>query len=289
MKQASQALIRLLLNNQVFYTADLYTITLSDKTVLRYTNCDVPLMVDGNRYQILSIARTGTTQTRGIDVDELTLTIDTDKKDKLPGGLTLMQGIAAGSFEHAMLRLDRVFNPSPFAINTPKIDKDYVLLWWIGLLNIDEAGGLSVSATASSMTQLLNNKFPRNLYYPPCIHTLGGTDCKVDLTKHQASGKLAIGSTRLKLITNLTAANGAFSQGSIRFTSGANTNVTRTVKTYENGELMVILPFTNLPAKGDTFIVYPACNKTMDVCKNVFHNLEHYRGYPFIPVPETAY
>lgn len=289
MKQASTALKNLLLNSQVFFMADLYTITLTDNTVLRYTNCDVPLIVDGNKYSIMVVERNGTKQTRGISVDELDMTIETDKNDLIPGGLTYMQGTAAGTFDNAILRLDRVFSPIPFVFNMPPISRDYVLLWWVGIYNVDEAGGTTIEVKASSMTQFLNVKFPRNLYYPPCIYTLGDSQCGVNLANYQISGKVLSGSSRSVLLTSLSLPNGYLNQGSVIFKSGANTNVTRTIRSQVGSQITTILPFQTEPQPGDTIIVCPACTKAMDCCKNRFNNLANFRGYPFIPVPETAY
>lgn len=289
MKAASNVLKDLLLTSQKIFMADLYTITLTDGTVLRYTSCDVPLIAGGNKYAILAITRTGTTQTRGIDVDTLNITINTDVQDTLPGGSTFMHGIAAGSFDNAEIRLDRVFSPTPFRLNMPAISSDYILFWWLGIFNIDEAGGIAVKVKAASMTQLLNTKFPRNVYYPPCIYTLGDSECGVDLSKYKISGTVRSGSTRSQIAVDLSIADGYLNQGSITFTSGNNVNVTRTIRSSSGSQIAVILPFQNAPQAGDTFIAIPACNKSMNICNSIFHNLAHYRGYPFIPVPETAY
>lgn len=289
MKQASDKLNQLLLNNQVFYMADLYTITLTNGAVLRYTNCDIALKVGGEIYQPFLIERTGTKQTRGISVDELNLTITVDQQDKIPGKLTFMQGVANGAFENALLKLDKVFSPEPFKFNMPAIDSDYVLLWWIGLFNIDSGGGNNVEATAASLTQLLNVKFPRNLYYPPCIYTLGDTGCKVSLDAFKMAGSISSESSRSELKSNLNITDGYLTQGSITFTSGVNTNVTRSIRTNIGGNITVVMPFQSAPSNGDTFTVLPACDKSMNCCGHRFNDLDHFRGYPFIPVPETAY
>lgn len=289
MKAASEKLKQLLLNRQVFYMTDLFTITLTNGTALRYTNCDVKIATDGVVFQPLSIERTGTTQERGISVDEVSLTITVDRRDVIPGGLTFMQGIVNGAFENALLRIDRVFSPEPFRFNMPPISADYVLLWWIGLLNIDSAGGNTVEATAASMTQLLNVKFPRNLYYPPCIYTLGDVGCKVDVKRYEIAGQALAESSRSIIKSGLMLTDGYLTQGSVTFTSGANTNVTRTIRSNAGGEISVVLPFQTVPQAGDAFAVLPACDKSMNCCKYRFDNLRNFRGYPFIPVPETAY
>ena len=73
------------------------------------------------------------------------------------------------------------------------------------------------------------------------------------------------------------------------FTSGRNAGVTRTIRTNEGGAITVVMPFYYPPAAGDSFEVLPACDKSVNCCKVRFNNLAHFRGYPFIPVPETAY
>lgn len=289
MKRANEELNQLLLQQQVFYMADLYTITLTNGVILRYTTCDVKLLVGGNTYLPFLIERTGTKQARGISVDEVNLTITVDQNDVIPGGLTFMQGVVNGAFENAILQLERVFSPEPFRFNMPAISANYALLWWIGLFNINSAGGNTIEATAAAMTQLLNVKFPRNLYYPPCIYTLGDVGCKVDLNRFKVLGQAAAFGTRSIVKSNLTFNNGYLSQGSIKFTSGANTNVTRSIRSNTGGTISVVLPFQAVPEAGDTFEVLPACDKSMNCCRNRFDNLSNFRGYPFIPVPETAY
>lgn len=289
MKQASEELKELLLNKQFFYMADLYTITLTNGAILRYTNCDIVLRIGGLTFAPFLIERTGTKQALGISVDEVSLTITVDQRDTIPGGLTFMQGVVNGAFENAILQLERVFSPDPFRLNMPHIATNYVLLWWVGLFNIDSAGGNTIEATAASMTQLLNVKFPRNLYYPPCIYTLGDVGCKMDLNRFKVAGQAAENSTRSLIKSNLTFENGYLTQGSITFTSGTNTNVTRNIRSNANGDIYVVLPFLSAPQPGDNFQVMPACDKSMNCCCYRFDNLSNFRGYPFIPVPETAY
>lgn len=290
MKKCSEALNQLLLNNQVFYMADLYTITLTNGTVLRYTGCDIPLQVGGYTYEVLAIERKGTRQARGLSVDELTATVTTDRNDKIPGALTFMQGAAAGTFDNALLQLDRVFSPTPFVFNMAPLHPDYVMLWWVGILNIEEAGGLTVAIKAASMTQLLNTKFPRNLYYPSCIRTCGDSGCCSNMDQFAVKGKVVAVTSRSQVMTDIRLPDSYLAQGTLRFDSGANTNVTRSIKTNTgSGQIILINAFTSMPSPGDAFTVTPNCQKVMSRCHAIFNNLKNFRGYPFIPVPETSY
>lgn len=288
MKEASERLKRLLIESQTFYIADLYKITLTDGTVLRYTSADIVLTVGDDRYTPLAIERDGTTQTNDITVDEMHLTITVDETYRLDRETTMMQGVAAGRFADAEVELHRLFSPEAFTMFTGRIDSDYALLWWLGRLNIERAGGITIEATVASVTELLNVKFPTHLYYPPCIYTLGDASCGVDLEKFRKRGT-ATGGERSIIDTNLSLANGYLAQGSITFASGRNAGVTRTIRSNEGGHISVVMPLYYPPVAGDMFNVLPACDKSMNCCKARFKNLAHFRGYPFIPVPETAY
>lgn len=288
MKQASERLKRLLIESQTFYIADLYKITLTDGTVLRYTSADIALTVGDDCYAPLAIERDGTTQTNDISVDEMHLTITVEPSTRLDHETTIMQAIAAGRFADAELELHRLFSPEPFTMFSGRIDADYALLWWLGRLNIERAGGITIEATVASMTELLNVKFPTHLYYPPCIYTLGDVSCGVNLDVFRQQGT-AIGGTRSVVQSNLPLDNGYLAQGSITFTSGRNAGVTRTIRNNESSTIAVVMPFYYPPAAGDAFYVLPACDKSMHCCKARFSNLSRFRGYPFIPVPETAY
>ena len=288
MKAASDKLKQLLLSQQTFYMTELYEITLQDDTVLRYTSCDIPIKTNGITYKPLAIERGTTTQTNDISVDQLDVTINAGLDEMINDEQTIMQGVVAGSFEEAKLVLYRLFSPDPFSFGMGEIDSDYVLLWWLGTLNIESAGGLELKATVSSLTELLNTKFPTHLYYPPCIHTLGDVDCKIQVDAFKITGYVRSG-TRSVIQTNLSIADGYLTQGSICFTSGKNTGITRSIRINTAGEITVVMPFYYVPAAGDTFYVIPACDKSMNCCRNRFNNINHFRGYPFIPVPETAH
>jgi hypothetical protein len=82
---------------------------------------------------------------------------------------------------------------------------------------------------------------------------------------------------------------GWFDLGTVVFTSGMNSGISRTVKSYAPGVLTFSLPFPYPPAVGDTFHVYAGCDKTMVTCNAKFSNLTHFSGEPFIPPAETAY
>ncbi|MEQ1205784.1 DUF2163 domain-containing protein, partial [Acinetobacter baumannii] len=77
MRAASEKLIALLDANQ-FVMADLYTITTIQNDIYRYTNYDFDLIVAGELYHSDGpiISRDGITLSLGVEVDNLSITID---------------------------------------------------------------------------------------------------------------------------------------------------------------------------------------------------------------------
>jgi hypothetical protein len=80
-----------------------------------------------------------------------------------------------------------------------------------------------------------------------------------------------------------------FGLGTVTFTSGANSGVSRTVKEYSPGRISFSLPLPYAPGIGDTFTAYAGCDKQMRTCDGKFANLANFSGEPFVPAPEAAY
>ena len=83
-------------------------------------------------------------------------------------------------------------------------------------------------------------------------------------------------------------AAGYFDLGVVKFTSGANNGVARTVKRHTSGQLVTLQPLPAAVANGDTFQVWPGCDKLQGTCSGKFANLARFRGQPYIPMAETV-
>jgi uncharacterized phage protein (TIGR02218 family) len=291
MKTASAALINLL-NTTVdkFYMADLFTITLNNGSIFRYTNHDINLTVGGNLYLSVPIERGSLSNSAGINVDELEITIHADDNFTI-SGTPIIQLFQTGTFDNAYLQLDRVFSPTPWTFPMPNISSDYVLSkQFLGRIDTPEIYSTTATLKAKSLTQLLNLKMPRNLIQSTCGNTLYDGTCGLTRATYQVNSYVTAESTATIIYASgLTQTAGYFSQGVIEFTSGTNLGLKRTVKTHAaSGILTMILYFPNAPAINDTFTIVPGCDKSMATCQNTFNNLRNYRGMPFVPLPETT-
>ena len=283
MKTATKELIDLLHSSDEFQMADLYAITLSGGQVLRHTGADMPVVWDGQTYGAheLIIKRGATRTAVGLDVDSNTLQISAAPDYRLEG-LQWAEAALGGVLDGARVKIDRVF-----------FDAE---LRPVGAVNIFSGRVSDVSGSRSSVKvdvksdiELLNVSSPRNIYQAGCMRTLYDDGCKVNREKFTVNGRVTENSqTGTVLKHNLTQPDGWFSQGVIKFTSGRNAGLSRTVKVHSGNtfEFALRLPFP--PQAGDVFKVYPGCNKRRDTCKDKFNNIVHFRGFPFIPSADTV-
>ncbi|MFZ5658774.1 MAG: DUF2163 domain-containing protein [Pseudomonadota bacterium] len=284
MKTASQALIDLLHNGSQFYMADLYTLELIDGTTLRHTSADIDLALDGASYAAggLHFKRGRVREAAGIKVDGLDLTASADA-GYLLGGVPFPHAVANGALDGAYLTLRRVFMPSP-GDTSPG-----ALVRFVGRVSKVTPGRTETRLSVKSDLEILNIKMPRNVYAPACSHTVYDSGCGLDKSVWAVAATADNGSGRSQLLCGLAQAAGYFDLGYLVFTSGANTGVKRTVRSYTPGVVSLSLPLPNAPAAGDAFTIYPGCDRTLggNGCPK-FSNQARFRGYPYVPVPETA-
>ena len=144
-----------------------------------------------------------------------------------------------------------------------------------------------LAVTVASWMELLNTKLPRNTYAPGCHRTLYSAGCGVSKAAKTVAGSVTAAISRSAVASALAQADGYFNLGTLVFNTGANAGISRTVKSYAGGQFVFILPLPYDPTVGDTFSVYPGCDKTQATCTSKFSNLARFRGMPYIPQADT--
>lgn len=284
MKSASSGLINLLNSGQQLLMADLYTFTLADGTVYRCTTCDIDLTVGGNLFTSTgpAIKRSNTKTVLGVEVDGLKITV-ASSASVLIEGVPILQAFVKGLFDGAIVQLGRVFMPTWGDTSLGAVNL------FTGRISDIICGQIEAEVTVKSDLELLNIMMPRNIYQPGCIHTLYDAGCTLNKASFGVNGSVVGVGTTTTVWCNLTQASGYFSLGTITFTGGANNGISRTVKVYSLGVFTLMFPLGVVPAPGDTFTAYPGCDKQQSTCQTKFNNVANFRGFPYIPVPETAY
>jgi uncharacterized phage protein (TIGR02218 family) len=290
MKLASPALQALLASRQ-FYAADLYTFVLIGGGVLRYTAGDRDITANGNLFtsQGPRIDRKDNKAKChwkiGVDVDTLLFDVMPQTSDQV-NGQNFRAACVQGVFDGAELTLERAFMATygDTSVGT-------VILFAGRVAEVDLGRGVATFSINSHL-ELLNLNLPRNLWQPGCVNSLGDPSCGVNLASYAVNGSAAAGSNAHLVNASLAQPTGYFDQGKINFTSGANIGLWRSVKSWVTGSpgaIALLAPFPSAAAAGDAFTIYPGCDKTLggNGCAK-FANTARFRGFPYVPTPDTA-
>jgi uncharacterized phage protein (TIGR02218 family) len=283
-KSASPALVTLLNSGADFQMADLWTLTLSGGSVLRWSGADVPLTANGNTYALgPAIDRGAVSEKIGLEVGTLTMTITANGDDRI-NGTPIIPFIAKRGLDGANVRLERAFLPD---WDSPVTG---TLLRFAGrVTSVGEIAGSSVELTISSWMILLNVNMPPNLYQSACLHTVYDSGCGLNPASFAASSGASGTGSQTGFGSGITGHAGDYAQGRIVFTSGANAGIARAVKSNDAaGNFSLISPLPATPAAGDAFTAYKGCDLTMGTCSSRFNNLGRFKGTPFVPQPETS-
>lgn len=283
MKSAPAGLITLLSTAREFWMADLYTLTLSDGTVLRYTSADIDVVVGAETFLSSGplFKRSNTRVVLGIAVDSLDLTISATD-DILLAGLPWLHAISNGALDGATVKLQRAFSATPGGAVTGSISL------FEGRVSDTTTESASARVMVMSFLELLSTPLPRNLYQPPCGYSVYDSGCGLLRASFAVNSAVASGSTNRIINCALTQAAGYFDIGDIRFTSGNNLGVIRTVKSYTPGVITLAYPLPKVFSVGDTFSIARGCDKREVTCDGNFANKARFRATPYVPVPETA-
>lgn len=282
MKSASPELVALL-NSGIFVRADLWTITLNGGGVVRWTSHDQDLVAGGHTFiSGPNIQRGSIGEKRGVEVAELSVTIDAIDSDTI-NGVPVIRFISQHGLDGASVKLERAYAPDWSSPITGT-----VIRFAGKITSVDPIIGGSAELTVSSWLVLLNTNMPRNHFQVGCMRTLYDSGCGVNPASFSANGTVSTGGTG-SFGSDLSGVAGRYSQGRVLFTSGANDGISRTVKiNASDGSFTLVRPLPAPAVTGDTFTAFAGCDLSMATCKDKFNNLTRFKGTPFVPVPTTA-
>ena len=284
------------LSSGQFYKAELFDVVLSSGATLRFTSYDVPLSLGATSYPSNMIVRRGSVSCRvGLESQSLDIELapqGDSANAPTVGGLPFLQAVRQGFLDGARVTLRKVFMAVP-ASGLPVNTNGESVVWFVGTVADATAGRQTARLVVESDLARLNIQMPRNVLQPGCVHSLFDAGCTLSKAARTVTGSVtATGpNTATGFTTALSQATDYFSLGVVTFTSGANAGLSRTVRAHANtnGALTLVAPFPNVPATGDAFSIVPGCDKQQATCSSKFSNLVHFRGFPYVPVPETLY
>ena len=283
MRAASPALIALLASSDRFIMADLYTITLVGGSVLRYSAAPTALFANGYTFALgPKFERSKTKIVIGTQVDELEVKMYAEPTD-LIGRLPFLQAAWQGELDGALLQLERAFMAT-YGDTSPG-----TVVLFAGRISDIDCTRTGIDVKCRSHLELLNIQMPRRLWQSSCTHTLGDAMCQFDRSNLQATFSAGPGSSEAQIATSVSPTPpNLYIQGTVIGVTGANAGSSRTVANMSGGWVYVRLAFLSPILPGDQFQLLPGCDRTLSTCTNLFNNVIHYGGFPYIPTPETA-
>ena len=79
-----------------------------------------------------------------------------------------------------------------------------------------------------------------------------------------------------------------FEQGELKMTSGDNSGLRRPVLSHGTNTVTVLWPFPTEISAGDTYTIYPGCDKSGSTCEARFKNNANFRGFLYTPKVEET-
>ena len=295
MKTISNGLKTFLASTRDVLRIELVTITLQQGAgVIYLTSLDQDLVYGGHTY--LSgdqgvnpgFDRGNVVTGLGTDAKTMDLTLYCGPNTKV-NNVLLSTFAEYGGFDNAIVSINclPVAPAAPAsAINTSNGTYNV----WTGVVGGVKADRTQVQLEVSTLLRFLQGTFPRNYTLPTCNNTLYDSACTLNKATYAVAGTVAAGTiTTTQFNTNLTQANHYFDLGWMIWLTGQNTGFLRTVKLFQHasGNVLCVYPVPYLPIAGDTFTIYPGCDKTQTTCNTKFSNQIHYRGFPYMPNPMT--
>ncbi len=287
MKTTTTECFEMLQSGADVFMVEVFTLTLVGGTIVRWASSDIEINFAGRTWLPGPIIeRDAITTTIGIEVTDCGVTLHADDSVTILS-MPLLHAARRGVLDGASLLIERAFTDSP---GNPIKGCVHLFEGRVGDLEIN---GTSLKLTVKLFTELLDTQVPVDVYQETCLHTLYSphSDDKPGCGLNKAANGITLtvgaGSTRSNLVCGVTG-SGSYDLGELIFSSGVNSGIRRSVKTHTTGNLLLSFPLEDAPAVGDSFTVYKGCNKTKETCSAKFSNVVHFRGFPYVPQPETA-
>jgi len=251
--------------------AYLVKIARTDGTIKGFTTFDKNLTIGGVTYKADgALTPSALESTSGLSVDNLEVTGILDSSD------ITAADIEAGLYDNARIDV--------YACNWTDLTQGTVQLrrGWLG--EVVRSGG-HYAAELRGLHDLLQ-RVVGDYYTPECRYDLGDSRCTINLTPLTVMGTVTAVTDKANFADSArTEADGFFNYGKLIWTSGANDGLSMEVKHWDGSSLVFTLwlPMPNPITVGDTYSVYPGCDKRFTTCANKFSNAVNFGGFPYVP------
>lgn len=296
MKHITDAYRALLLTQNQFSMAELYTFTLRDGTKAYYTDLDVDILLSGVIFRANSIRIENLKYKLeiGWSVDEQEVVISAFPDDLLAAAnffTALQEGLLDGAYltrERAFWVAHRLGGAAQRDLSQSPIDRH--ILFTGRVSTIEKVGRTSATFKVKSPMSLLDIDMPRNTYQPACQWMLYDAGCTVDRASHTATYTVVSADHKAIVVSAISPETGGdgqpnYKQGRLLFTSGVNSGIQTMISNNSAIAFDLQYPLLVPPSPGDTFKASAGCAKTGrgGACELKFANLHNFRGFSRVP------
>lgn len=256
----------------------IWEVTRSDNTVLRFTEHDRDIEYDGETY-----LSTASYEPSSIKANADMSVGDMDVKGAFAIGMIEAADVIAGKYHGASFWVGELL------WDAPEEGIDVLKFGWLG--RCKEIGGqFAFELLGPSM--MLQHTIGE-IYSPTCRATLGDSRCGVDLVPWTVAAAVeSVASRREFTISSvLTLPATRWQGGLVTWTSGANAGLSMEIQLPDDTDpvpmtLTLFLPMPFDIEIGDECTIVAGCDKTLATCRDVFNNVLNFRGEPHVPVSD---
>jgi uncharacterized phage protein (TIGR02218 family) len=292
LRQASPALAAALAGGAPLWGADIFAVTtLAGGPTLTWCAWDRDLTVDGVVYASKApwLERSSWNVANTLQVPTLTVRLRA-LDDGFAGGANIKAQIVGGLLDGAGLLFSRVFMTAPGAATALG-----ALPLFGGKIAGVEIVGSTATLSVKGKVNDLDQTVPRNLYQVGCNHAFCDAGCALSRAAFTAAFAVGAAPTAAFIPWSGAAPAGAasYQNGTLTFTGGAAAGQSRTIAQATAAGLLLAYPLYAVPAPGDPFTAFQGCDKTFNSgsgqsCTDRGNTL-NFRGFPFVPPPNSAY
>lgn len=297
-KSIPTALLDFLLSTDVesTYIADLFTITLPSGLVIYATDGQLPVTYGGHTFLPTRWGAwrcTGTQCKLGPMNASADFEVYSDLSETMPNwNCSINEAAQLGLFDAAEILIQTAYMPDVWGDTALGV----VTRFGGQITTFTPIGRTTIKGEAKPYSFTLNQPMPRKVLQPSCGWTLYDSGCTVNQASFTFTNIVGAGTNSIVITpgTAFSQADGYFTQGTVKFTSGQNSGLSVTVQLHLGGLLRLVKPPLFPMAVGDAFQVSAGCDHTALTCQQKFNNLvygstpNNFGGQPFIPNKETC-
>lgn len=258
-----------------------WKIVRTDGTEFNFTTHDAPLIIGGRTYR----STTGFTATAVANKSDMSVD-NLDVQGVFDDDTITLSDLRGGKFDYADVYI--------FVVNWADISQGILKMRRGKLGECVSSPQGWFKAELRGLTQLLQQRIGQ-LYGPSCRADLFDSRCGLNKDDYAQEGsvsslnmdgtiQISEGGSSGPSVPSTPAPGGWYQYGTLLWTSGANDGTADEIKLYDGaGKLgFYIRPFYPMVG-GDTFIIYPGCDKTIPACRDKFANLLRKRSEDYLP------